>query len=315
MNLYKNLIYILISTFIAFFSLIGCNKESDTHLKSFKLSNELELLYEDVPKCDFGNITLINGDILRFENEDHYYYVYENLVSQYESWSDIFFAKYNSENEYELDSIIAELGFDDRIPLLLFEEKYGILDNNLRSIWVNNEKEWLDNGATGNLPVDQLINCPIEQALYSKYHEVCVGDTIYQMRADGIIIIIPISEIEHLQDCRTAITESELLELTNAYPRISINKSIEACYKKYYSKSGQQHHSEVGEAKFEWSYNYGPNYNGHKFKTTVSMRNYEKKNGVWDRTRAICALGLSSSIYSYMIESEACSRWGPHNEE
>lgn len=304
----------ILANFCFFF---GCYDEPDSRLqlKSLKLNNELEFLYEQVPNYDYGNITLVNGDILRFENENHYCQVYDYLVNQYESWSNIFFSYFKSKSEDQLDSLIDALDFDDRIPLLLFEETYGILDNNLRAVWVDEEQTWLNNGAIGSGPINQMINCPIEQTLYSIYQEICIGDTIYQIRPNSCRLVIPLSEIDYISECRAAATESELQEIVEINPKIEIIKSTDACYEKYYFKKGSQTHPEVGETKFTWSYKYGPNFNGHRYKTSVSMSNYKFKNGKWKRTRAICALGFSSNIKSYWLDNEDCGTWQPLSSE
>lgn len=269
------------------------------------MSNELASLYENVPIYNFGNITLINGDILRFENEDHYNNVYKNLINQYEAWSNLFFQKYN--NELVLDSIIEKLEFDDYTPLILFEENYSF-SNNLRSICLENEELWLQNEAIGNFPDDEIIPCPIEQTLYSKFHEICIGDTIYQHRSDGSIVYFPISEIGYIQSVRNALSEEELNKLKIENPKITICHDITECYWSSYFKNGMQYHSEAGEKKFTWTYKYdqATSYSHHN-RTKVTMRNYIKKNGEWKRDYAICALSSEASLYTFMFLARTCT--------
>lgn len=289
---------------------MGCTKDSEmsNSPKSLKMSGELIELYKKVPTFDLGKVSLINGDILQFETEEHFQKVYEALLEQYDAWTEIFLKKYDTDDEDKLDEIVEQLGFNDCTPLLMFEDKYGITDNNLRAIGVMNENTWLAKGATGTPPIDKIVNCPREQTLYSKHREVCIGDTIYQMRS-GCQVIIPISEIKLLPEIRAAVTVSDLEKLLNQFPRIGIIKSENACFKSSHSMNGTQYHPEVGEKKFTWSYNYGGTF-GHRCKTTVTMTNYKKKKGKWKKDNAICALALHTRLYSYMIESESCSSAG-----
>jgi hypothetical protein len=77
---------------------VSCKKitDSDTPIYSKNadplktMGNELAILYEQVPDYDFGNITLVNGDILKFQSLDHYEKVYECLYDQYTAWTKIF---------------------------------------------------------------------------------------------------------------------------------------------------------------------------------------------------------------------------------
>lgn len=308
------LFVITISIIASCYFFIGCNKDTDISLKnnydnlslkSLQMNTELAKLYEDVPTFDFGKITLINGDILRFESVEQYCQVYEDLLTQCEAWSDIFFNQYDTDDEDKLDLIIDTLGFDECTPLLLFEQEYGIIGNNLRAIWVENENTWLEEEATGTPPIDEIVNCPTEQTLYSQYHEVCIGDTIYQMRSNGCQVIIPIKEIEHLPEIRAAVTMSDLEMLLEQLQGVCIIKSADACYNSFTYISDQQYHPEVGEKKFTWSYRYGTALL-HRCKTTVTMANYKKKNGKWRNDYTICALALKTRLYNYMTDSESC---------
>jgi hypothetical protein len=161
--------------------------------------------------------------------------------------------------------------------------------------------------------MDEIVNCPREQTLNSKYHEVCIGDTIYQMRSNGCQVLIPVTEIEHLPEVRAAVAESDLKAILTRIPgAVIIPKAgtTDACYMSFHDNKGTQDHPEAGEKKFEWTYKYVKAAAGHKWKTTVTMINYKKKNGKWKKDNAICALALSTKLYSYMKEDKSCSSDG-----
>jgi len=297
----------------------ACKKEENANngiSKSPPMSAELELLYKQVPTHNFGNVTLVNKDILQFESVEHYEQVYEYLYDQYCEWTRIFLDTYFTGDEDELDDIIEALNFDDQTPLIKFEEQFGFNANSLRSKKAIDERAWLSGGATGLSPSDKIINCPIEQTLSSKYHEVCIRDTICQMREWGFKIIIPISDVQYIAQIRSTSTQ-DLFNRAGAGGHIGIGSiiiigpttepynpgggaEIEQCnnscgcfeYKNTFFKSNG------AKYKFELSYHFKYRWSDDKKKTTVTMKNYKLKENKWTKDYgSYCRLDFSTKLY------------------
>ncbi|MCL2290094.1 MAG: hypothetical protein FWC34_05230 [Bacteroidetes bacterium] len=243
----RNLFFLTIIT--AIFAFASCKKEdsikdsiiaSDINVEKSSrstMAQELQNLYRQLPIPNFGNITLINGDILKFENEEHYKNVYELLLEQCEAWSNLFLQTYATGNEDELDETIENLRFDAQWPLVQFEQKYKKTKYTLLEVMTCKEETWLQGGARGDSPSDEITDCPIEQTLLSLFHEFCIGDTICQLRPGGYEILIPISELEFIDVIRNTPT-SELMTREplkpNNYPPVVDT---------YYLSSGDSYYS------------------------------------------------------------------------
>ena len=301
----------------------ACKKEENANngiLKSPPMSEELRVLYGSLPDVDFGNITLLNGEILKFESFEHYEQVYEDLLMLCETWNDLFFATYDSIPENELDSLIRQLGFDEYLPLLKFEELYGIAGNNLRYEVEQNEEMWLNGCAVGTLPFDEIVPCPVEQTLFSKWHEVAIGDTICQMRKGCFEVYIPVSDIQYINIIRN-VTKLELL--TKA-PVQGLPNSVTyyrdpfydtgGCYEPLgYAKSGTQPHLLDNNYRFYWGFNFRYRNFWKYAETVVTMKNYKLVNGVWEKNRkATCALGSITKLYNGGVDPNyICDEVGP----
>ena len=128
----KRVIYLVLVTILFVSTYTGCKKfKSATPAEILCLTPKMASLYEQLPVVDYGNIILLDGDILRFENEEHYLKTYDELCELYEKWTILFIEKYGELPEDSLDIIIEQEGFDDNMPLLFFERQYGFEGKNL----------------------------------------------------------------------------------------------------------------------------------------------------------------------------------------
>ena len=325
----KNIIIILsIITLIIVSLVIGCKKEAtdadyslEGPLKSQKIT-ELERLYNQLQIPDFGNIRLVNGDILKFVSEEHYDQVYESLNNLYEAWTALFLQTYDTGDEEELDATIERLGFDDNLPLFKFVEKYKMAHP---LIWEATQKEegWLERGGNGSPPEDEITSCPIEQTLLSKYHEYCIGDTICQLRPNGSEIHIPTSKLNMLTQIRNASIE-ELMSFSkepphgggsgggplyipepfnvNIYPPNGNSGGsggdcgCDFCYCTEYKNDFESLHG--AGYKFTLSYNFRYDFYKKNAKTTVTVKNYKLKNNDWKKDYGSqCRLGFSTKLH------------------
>ena len=291
----------------------ACNKENlkDNLLsttKAAKMSSELQDLYKQMPAVDYGNIKVINGDILQFESKEHYKKVVEQLTQQYEKWSTLFLDKYDVKiTEDELDNIQNKLGFSDCIPMIKFEEKLGIYGKNLRYIQRKIEDDWLDKGAIGTPLTDKVIIDPAEQTLLNQYREACIGDTICQVREDASILI-PVRYASELPTIREMSTEA----LAKDKRFQAIIKAIIlpiTCYNdKWYKGDHKEHPS--NEKKFWWEFEFKYSWFFGCSEGVSEMHNYKKNNkGKWVNDWAICALGQSYKVY-YSLDYYACKDLG-----
>jgi len=309
-----------VALFAGFSVFYACKKEENT-FKSPPMSSELKMLYGNLPSVDFGNITLLNGEILKFESFEHYEQVYEDLLMLYETWNDLFFATYDSIPDDKLDDLIRQLGFDEYLPLLKFEEIFGIAGNNLRSEIVKAEEKWLLTSLNGISPFDEIVPCPVEQTLFSKWHEIAIGDTICQMRGGCFEIYIPVKDIQYINIIRN-VTKEELRTkaavpgLPNNPPYYSIDEdgnNNSGCYKSDYSKPGQKIlNPPYNNIRLDWFFKYEYRNFLADTRTTVIMWNYKKVNGVWEKNRkAVCALGSVTKLYN---AENGCDELGYFNK-
>ena len=264
---------------------------SDTteHPAKASMSSELQRLYQQLPTPNFGNIRLVNGDILKFESAEHYEQVYAALNNLCEAWTKLFLDNYDTGNEEALDAIIETLGFDERLPLIKFEEKYKGVINTLLAVSIEKEEQWLRRGGGDEPPTDEITECPIEQTLLSRYHEYCIGDTILQLRPDGYQILVPVSELSFLKALRnTSITEllgKDTIPPGNPYPPgwiVLVDPPVtvvtpDVDCKSHFKNSDTCYNGD--NYKFKWFYKY---YNFFT-STTYAMKNYKLKNGKWKK--------------------------------
>jgi hypothetical protein len=311
---------------------VGCKKDadSDTQISSNNteplksMGSELVKLYEQVPAYNFGNITLVNGDILKFQSFAHYEQVYEYLYDQYCAWTRIFLETYYTEDEDDLDATVERLNFDDRMPMMMFEDQFGLSGNTLRSMKAIDEDNWLANGTRGAAPVDNIINCPVEQALYSKYHEICIQDTVYQSRPDGYMILIPLSDIRFIGEIRR-MSMGELVSRAGSSGGqvplgigdvIIVKPYPDYCYQQQWYKSDWQDNNYCPCYKFSWSYNFRNTNNNITKKATATMANYKLKNNEWVKDYgSYCKLSFSTKIYKLDCIHDECLDVGRDGKE
>ena len=296
----------------------ACKKEdkiNEISAKSAQLS-PLEALYLQLPTPDFGNIKLVNGDILQFESADHYEQVYDALEAQCDAWMELFLQRYDTGSEDHLDSIIEQLKFDANFPLIKFEQKYKKTELPLVVELAYKEAIWLERGGMGEAPEDEITPCPIELALLSKYHEYCIGNTICQWRPNSCELHIPTSKTSMLKQIRNTSVE-DLLSYSKDLPTIGGPKYIPepfdiiiyppynpsggsdcSChfcycidYKNTFTRLNGTDH------KFTLSYHFRYDFYKCKAKTTVTSKNYKLKKGSWKKDySSYCRLGFSTKL-------------------
>lgn len=284
----------------------NCKKNAPFDVRAQGMSSELYDLYQEVPTVEFENITTIfNGEILKFEDEDHYYHVLDGLQYQCNRWAEIFFTAYSNYTDEQLSNLADSLGFDEYQPLRIFESQFSF-ENNLRTFRNEQIEIWAEQGRMTNPPTDSLVNCPIEQTLLSKYYEVCVGDTIYQLRGGGIILEIPIEIIDQLTTIRRT---DDIESLVEDYPNVVVNNgnSGQGCYVPYWFKEGCRINPNNANKNFTWSFLYKKAHVGHKYKTTITMTNYKLFNGKWKRDKTVSGLASYTTLYKYSFQDSSCT--------
>ena len=324
----KNYIILIIIT--AVLALASCKKEEailpDKPDKT-TAPKPLDNLYKQLPTPNFGNIKLVNGDILRFESPEHYEQVYKALEAQCEAWMDLFLKTYDTGSEDHLDSIVEQLNFDENLPLKKFEEKYKKTNGTLLSEIALKEETWLARGGEGSPPSDEITDCPIELALLSQYHEYCIGDTICQLRPEGYQILIHSSNLKYLNQIRNSTTQTLLglgrgivppssppptfpVKIEVVDPPLTILDLNEIdCSVSEFSNSGWIENDYCSGYKFHWTYKYGYNWNEKKVKTNVTMTNWKwksKKNKWVKDCGSFCKIEISTALNAYYYETKDC---------
>ena len=303
----NKILFVTVTSLLLMTLFFNCEKGTPNN-RIQEMSSELYDLYQVVPTVEFGNITTIfNGEILRFENEDHYYSVLDGLQYQCDRWAEIFFTAYSNYTDDQLSNLADSLGFDDYLPLRIFERQFSF-DRNLRVFLDAQTEIWAEQGRMTNPPTDTLINCPIEQTLLSKYYEVCIGNTIYQLRRGGTILEIPIENVNELATIRRIDNIETIVE---AYPNVVVNNgnSGQGCYMSSWYKEGWRVNPNNANKNFTWSFLYRKTLVGHKYKTSITMTNYKLYNGKWRRDKINSGLASYSTLYRYSYGDSSCTRF------
>jgi len=317
----KKYIYIFsIATLLVVSLVIGCKKdtESDTitdngtgNSAKYSTAVALEILYGQLLQPNFGNIKLVNGDILKFESAEHYEQVYESLNNLYEAWTTLFIQTYDTGDEDALDAKIEQLKFDDNLPLLRFAEKYKtkLLINDIALM----EEAWLNEGGSAKSPSNPITNCPIEQTLLSIYYEFCIGDTICQLRPEGYQILIPTSTLGSLSYIRNVSVEELLSHVNKGLPNYddppkwpvhipTYNVTIHStesstCYESKHQINPLQYNGD--NYRFEWSYHFRHQPFWGVTKTTATIKNYKFKNNKWKKDYgSSCRISFETKLYA-----------------
>jgi len=186
-----------------FVGLTSCEKEnyplkSTTYTFS---SREFADLYDRLPEIDYGSLSVVGDGILRFQSFDHFESIYDNLERNCEIWDSIFLVSHANLSNSELEDYEILHGYDEFLPLVIFEHNYDISNTSLRKAQSDAYNNWLNNNLKGEMPFDSLIIDDVEQTLFNVFHEVCIGDTIYSLRREGVILI-PLDSVNNLRKYR-----------------------------------------------------------------------------------------------------------------
>lgn len=204
----KKLLSVIISIIVFSIALTGCEKEKILNTKSFsfnKLPEELQELYVKMPQRNYGNISVIDGNILCFATKEQYESVGNMLFEDCKIWDSLFCTAYSYLTNEQLTDLEEVIGYSEFIPLHLFEEQNGVSGSMLFDQQEILQQQWMENGLLGVDPTDEIFNLESDQAIHNIYHEVCVDDTIYQFRDDAIILV-PIARLEEWRSYRNAST-------------------------------------------------------------------------------------------------------------
>ena len=283
-----------------------CEKKSPFDVRIQEMSAELLHLYQEVPTVEFGNITtLFNGEILRFLDEDQYYHVLEGLQHQCDSWANVFYEAYRNYTDDQLSNLADSLGFDEYKPLRIFEQQFSF-NRNLRTSCEAQTEIWAEQGRMTNPPTDSLVNCPIEQTLLSTHYEVCVGETIHQLRRGGTILEIPIALIGDLSTIRRIDDVEAIMEI---YPNVVVNNGNhgQGCYTPYCYREGWRINPHNANKNFTWSFLYRKALSGHRYKTSITMTNYKLSHGKWKKDKIRSGLASYTTLYKYSYQDSSCT--------
>ena len=219
-------------------------------------------------------------------------------------WDSLFLSTYSNLSEEELEAFEDSINYNEFIPLVRFEVRYNIFGQMLRDERENIYNSWYENGTEGETPIDPIIIDEVEQTLFNPYHEICVGDTIIQLRPDGSNILIPISEIRNISRIRN-MTVEEILEggqcvvkchRPNAISSYDDHKAIP------YTQRGTI--SQTTTRKSEWTIKSWPRYNfitgKVKIKSVLKVTHYKFKDRHWTRERRMSRMVSRLSFHTVL---------------
>lgn len=182
------------------FAIIGnsCEKENVFSTRSMStpaMSNEIEILYRQMPSRNYSSITVVGDNILKFQSVSHYDQICQQLKADCILWDSLFYAAYGRVEEMELMDWMDSIGYDEYLPIVMFENALGVMGTRLFDSQRDAILEWSENEFKSENPTDKIFIFEWEQALYNEHRELCVGDTIYQFRVDATIKY-PLDKIE-----------------------------------------------------------------------------------------------------------------------
>ena len=152
------------------------------------IPSELRELYSQITHHDYGDIKVIDDNILRFESIEHYKRVIDSLQEECDEWCKIFYDKYGSMEEDELSAWEEKVGFNEFTPIEVFETVLGVSGKMLYDKQKRDDWEWINSGTSDENPLNDIFIFAAEQAVHSIYHEVCIKSTIYQFRTDALVV-------------------------------------------------------------------------------------------------------------------------------
>lgn len=182
------------------FAIIGnsCEKENVFSTRSMStpaMSNEIEILYRQMPSRNYSSVTVVGDNILKFQSLSHYDQICQQLKADCILWDSLFYAAYGRMEEMELMDWMDSIGYDEYLPIVMFENALGVMGTRLFDSQRDAILEWSENEFKSENPTDKIFIFEWEQALYNEHRELCVGDTIYQFRVDATIKY-PLDKIE-----------------------------------------------------------------------------------------------------------------------
>ena len=207
----------------AIFAIIGtsCEKEnvfSTQKMSAPVMSNEIECLYRQMPSRDYSSVTVVGDDILKFQSLSHYDQICQQLKADCILWDSLFYDAYGRMEEMKLMDWMDSIGYDEYLPIVMFENALGVMGTRLFDSQRDAILEWSENEFRGDNPTDKIFIFEWEQALYNEHREVCIGDTIYQFRVDAMIAF-PLNKIREWLEIRM-LSMDELLEMEGVIVKI-----------------------------------------------------------------------------------------------
>lgn len=196
-------LWLVTATFAIVMTITGltsCEKESSTLKRTTYTfsSNEFDSLYNLLPRISYGRLSVIGDGILKFQSLNHFESVYKQLEKNCEIWDSLFLTTHADLSDTLLEDYESISGYDEFLPLVVFEHDYNISSTSLRQAQAAAFDYWMRQNLLGQPPFDPLVNDEVEQSLFNVYHEVCIGDTIYALRKEGVIMI-PLDSIENMR--------------------------------------------------------------------------------------------------------------------
>ncbi len=266
---------------------VGCEKETfqNKSMQTTGLPSCLQDLYDDLPHNSWDKIQVIGDGILLFHSQSHFDDVYNKLSENLIAWDSLFVNFVGSSSEDVLMQYEDSLNFNEYQPLYEFENLYNMSGNTLRFLQESAYANWIQGGMIGTPPTDKIMIDEVEQTLYNRHREVCIGDTIVQYRDSGDVVLIPIHRLAEITKIRTQNISELLIDSTiviikgsnasNCHASLPINKQ------KYINIIPNQKRS-------SWEFSSSLRYNfifGYKIKNVSKLVHYTWKSNKWKKTR------------------------------
>ncbi len=176
----RKIIYLFaIGSFIMF----GCSKEETNEQVFNNSTGNVKLI-----TLSDGNRTTLT--MLEFSDINAYETTLADLEEKLEMHDDSFIQEYGYLDDEALNDKEEEIGFNDQLPLIEFENQLGF-QNSMRKAFVIAEKEWLNNEVLDPAtdPSNTYVFGNAEMALLNEGGEVKIGKSLLKLTKDGFVEI------------------------------------------------------------------------------------------------------------------------------
>jgi hypothetical protein len=144
-----------------------------------------------------NGVDIVCGNMLSFNDMNHFLSVYNCLESAYEHWNDSVESLHSNLNDDDYNQLWDDNGWDEDIPLIEFENFFN--HNSRRSFLASMEEDWMND--PDNMPdMDDhdFFENDVMNTLWSADYKIKIGDKLYYIFSNGRVLEVDNSDCQLL---------------------------------------------------------------------------------------------------------------------